>query len=91
MNTLYGLKYMYNSSCNRLELIRHLVLKATITTEGVWRIRRQERSPVIEIFRMEETGYGDILSDIFLDWRLGLSITSDETVVESKVPEARGL
>jgi RAT1-interacting protein len=51
--------------------------------EGVWRIRRQERSPIIEIFRMEETGYGDILSDEFLDWRLGLSVTSNGTVVES--------
>jgi len=59
-------------------------LKGTITTEGVWRIRRQERSPVIEIFKMEETGYGDILSDEFLDWRLGLSVTSNGNVVESK-------
>jgi hypothetical protein len=33
---------------------------------------------------MEETGYGNILSDEFLDWRLGLSVTSNEMAVESK-------
>ena len=75
---------MYNSSVTAPRTNPRSVLKATITTEGVWRIRRQERSPVIEIFRMEETGYGDILSDEFLDWRLGLSVGSNGTVVESK-------
>lgn len=35
---------------------------------------------------MEETGYGDILSDEFLDWRLGLSVTGNGNgaAVESK-------
>jgi RAT1-interacting protein len=46
------------------------VLKATITGDGVWRIRRKEKSPVIEAFKIEETGYGDILSDEFVTWRL---------------------
>lgn len=40
-----------------------------ITGEGVWRIRRRERSPVIEIFRNEESGHGDILSREFVEWR----------------------
>lgn len=44
-------------------------LKQTITTDGVWRIRRRERSPVIEIFRNEESGCGDILSPEFIEWR----------------------
>ncbi|KAL9129859.1 MAG: hypothetical protein Q9217_001814 [Psora testacea] len=44
-------------------------LKQTITGEGVWRIRRRERSPVIEVFKLEETGYGTILSREFVEWR----------------------
>ncbi|KAI5293751.1 decapping endonuclease targeting mRNA [Ascosphaera acerosa] len=44
-------------------------LKETITSDGVWRIRMRERSSVIEVFRMEETGHGDILSDSFKEWR----------------------
>lgn len=57
------------------------VLKSTITTEGVWRIRRQERSHAIEIFKMEEVGYGHILSDEFVDWRLELAMRGNITVV----------
>ncbi|CAF9911447.1 MAG: decapping endonuclease targeting mRNA [Heterodermia speciosa] len=44
-------------------------LKATITEGGVWRIRRRERSPVIEVFKLEEAGYGDILLPAFVEWR----------------------
>lgn len=51
-------------------------LKASITTEGVWRIRRQERSSVIEIWKMEETGFGHILSSEFVDWRLKMATDS---------------
>jgi len=51
------------------------VLKGTITSDGVWRIRRRERSPVIEVFRMEEAGHGDILSDEFINWRFGGRVT----------------
>lgn len=50
------------------------VLKATITEEGVWRIRRKERSSAIEVSRIEETGHGDILSDEFLNWRIKLAM-----------------
>ena len=44
-------------------------LKGTITEGGVWRIRRRERSPVIEVFKQEESGYGDILLPAFVEWR----------------------
>ena len=49
-----------------------LGLKRTITTNGVWRIRRRERSPVIEVFKNEESGYGDILPPEFVEWRNGM-------------------
>ncbi|KAK5291761.1 decapping endonuclease targeting mRNA [Exophiala xenobiotica] len=44
-------------------------LKGVITEDGVWRIRKREKVPVIEVFKLEETGHGDILSQAFLDWR----------------------
>ena len=44
-------------------------LKCTITSDGVWRIRRREKVAVIEVFKHEETGYGDILSPEFFEWR----------------------
>lgn len=46
-------------------------IKANITGEGVWLVRRRKRSAGIEIVRMEETGTGEILSASFLEWRLG--------------------
>ena len=46
-------------------------LQQTINTDGVWRIRRRERSQVIEVFKKEESGYGDILSREFVEWRNG--------------------
>jgi len=45
-------------------------LKCTITGEGVWRIRKREKIPMLQVFKVEETGYGDILSQSFVDWRL---------------------
>jgi RAT1-interacting protein len=44
-------------------------LKDTITTEGVWRIRKRKDTPVIEVFKTEATGFGDILSQTFVAWR----------------------
>jgi len=44
-------------------------LKQTITTDGVWRIRRRDKSSVIEVFKHEESGCGDILSQEFVAWR----------------------
>lgn len=46
-------------------------LKETITSDGVWRIRRRERSTVIEVIKNEESGHGDIISPEFVEWRLG--------------------
>ena len=48
---------------------KNLGLKKTIISGGVWRIRRRERSPVIEVFKIEETGHGDILTSSFVEWR----------------------
>ncbi|KAL8808880.1 MAG: hypothetical protein Q9200_003924 [Gallowayella weberi] len=44
-------------------------LKGTITEDGVWRIRKREKATVVEVFRLEETGHGDILSQEFVEWR----------------------
>jgi hypothetical protein len=44
-------------------------LKQTIRDDGTWRIRKPEKSPVIELFKVEEHGSGDILSPAFTAWR----------------------
>jgi RAT1-interacting protein len=44
-------------------------LKGTITSEGVWKIRRSQRSPTLEVFKVEPSGTGDILTTEFLEWR----------------------
>lgn len=44
-------------------------LKQTIVSDGVWKIRKREKSPVLEVFKIEETGTGDILSEDFVRWR----------------------
>lgn len=67
--------------CSDCRVLRILVLKSTIMSDGVWRIRRQERSQFIEVFKKEETGHGDILTDEFINWRIKL------TLRESKIPE----
>ncbi|KAF4972297.1 hypothetical protein FZEAL_9624 [Fusarium zealandicum] len=55
-------------------------LTQNINDEGVWRIQRQPQSPTIELFKVEETGHGDILSDEFKDWRIKLALgPSNET------------
>jgi len=53
-------------------------LKATVTGDGVWRIRRKERSATIELFKLEETGHGNILSDEFINWRIRLALKDEE-------------
>ncbi|OJJ38532.1 hypothetical protein ASPWEDRAFT_106393 [Aspergillus wentii DTO 134E9] len=45
-------------------------LKTVIREGGTWRIRKIEKSPVIEVFKVEESGHGDILSQDFSTWRL---------------------
>ncbi|KHO01533.1 Protein RAI1 [Metarhizium album ARSEF 1941] len=49
-------------------------LQTTINDEGVWRIRRRPASPTIEVFKVEETGHGSILSEEFKNWRIKLSL-----------------
>lgn len=44
-------------------------LKQTINQEGTWRIRKKEKSPVIEVYQVEEQGHGDIISPAFKAWR----------------------
>ncbi|KAI9641210.1 decapping endonuclease targeting mRNA [Ciborinia camelliae] len=45
-------------------------LKATVVGDGVWKIRRREKSMAIEVFKVEEVkGHGGILSDEFVNWR----------------------
>ncbi|KAE8351182.1 RAI1-domain-containing protein [Aspergillus coremiiformis] len=44
-------------------------LKSTINEEGTWRIRKREKSSIIEVFRIEENGTGDIISPSFSAWR----------------------
>lgn len=44
-------------------------LKHTIQSDGTWRIRKKEKSSVIEVFKIEESGHGDILSSTFMNWR----------------------
>ena len=50
-------------------MLIHTDLRNTITGEGVWRIRHKKKGPVIEIFKVEESGHGSILSQSFKDWR----------------------
>ncbi|KAF4994876.1 hypothetical protein FGRMN_5508 [Fusarium graminum] len=49
-------------------------LTENINDEGVWRIKREPQSPIIELFKVEETGHGDILSDEFKNWRIKLAL-----------------
>lgn len=44
-------------------------LKQVVQGEGVWRIRKLEKSHVIEVFKIEESGHGEILSSAFKTWR----------------------
>lgn len=54
-------------------------LRTIITDEGVWRIRRRSASDAIEVFQVEETGHGDILSEEFKNWRIKLTLGPDPT------------
>ncbi|KAI5202215.1 rai1 protein [Aureobasidium subglaciale] len=44
-------------------------LKHTIVGEGIWRIRREAKSAAIEVFKVEESGTGKILTQNFIDHR----------------------
>ncbi|TDZ74257.1 Decapping nuclease RAI1 [Colletotrichum trifolii] len=57
-------------------------LRQTINDDGVWRIRRRPGNPVIEVFRVEEAGHGEILTDDFINWRIKLSMRSTAPPLE---------
>jgi hypothetical protein len=40
-----------------------------IAEDGVWRIRKREKVPKLEVCKLEESGHGDILSENFVRWR----------------------
>ena len=40
-----------------------------ITEDGVWRIRKREKVPKVEVYKLEQSGHGDILSENFVRWR----------------------
>ncbi|RWQ92819.1 RAI1 like PD-XK nuclease-domain-containing protein [Paecilomyces variotii] len=46
-------------------------LKMKVQGQGLWRIRKREKSPVIELFKVEEGGHGDIISPAFMAWQRG--------------------
>ncbi|KAK2734026.1 decapping endonuclease targeting mRNA [Myotisia sp. PD_48] len=47
-------------------------LKTIISTEGVWSIRRAAKSPVIEVVKIQPSGYRNIVSPGFIHWRSDL-------------------
>jgi RAT1-interacting protein len=59
-------------------------LRATIIGDGVWRIRRKERSSTIEVFKVEEAGHGDILSDEFINWRIKLALNRQQPEIPAE-------
>ena len=40
----------------------------------MWRIRRRPRSQAIEVFKVEESGHGSVLTDEFINWRIKLAL-----------------
>lgn len=44
-------------------------LKKVITGEGVWRIKLEKKGDSIQVWRVEDSGTGGIISQEFLDWR----------------------
>lgn len=62
-------------------------LRHTITDEGVWRIKRRPRSAEIEVFKVEEVGHGDIITDDFMNWRIKLELRQAQAPTEDKGTE----
>ena len=44
-------------------------LRNTITSDGVWRIRHKQKAASVEIWKMEDSAHGNILSPDFKSWR----------------------
>ncbi|KAK1770589.1 Dhp1-interacting protein Din1 [Phialemonium atrogriseum] len=56
-------------------------LRSVVNDDGVWRIRRKPNSPTIDVFKVEETGHGKIVTDEFINWRIRLSLSQAGPVV----------
>ncbi|KAK3995025.1 RAI1 like PD-XK nuclease-domain-containing protein [Cladorrhinum sp. PSN332] len=54
-------------------------LRETINDDGVWRIRRQRGAKEIEVWRVEEAGHGEILTEEFMNWRIKLELMGSKT------------
>jgi len=67
---LHGKKMWDGQTCINFAASFLEWIKVVITEDGVWRIRKREKVPVIEVYKLEETGHGDILSSAFTEWRL---------------------
>ncbi|KAK0739844.1 RAI1 like PD-XK nuclease-domain-containing protein [Apiosordaria backusii] len=48
-------------------------IRADPQQTGVWRIRLQKRPKAIELFKVEETGHGKIVTEEFVNWRTKLA------------------
>ncbi|KAI9660289.1 MAG: decapping endonuclease targeting mRNA [Trizodia sp. TS-e1964] len=59
-------------------------LKTTIKHGGVWRIRKREKSSQLEVFKIQESGHGNVLSSEFLAWRTKPAMPSDSTNLGSE-------
>ncbi|CAH0024279.1 unnamed protein product [Clonostachys rhizophaga] len=57
-------------------------LTQNINDEGVWRISRKPQSPIIEVYRVQDTGHGDILSEEFKNWRIKLAMKQQDEQLE---------
>lgn len=58
-------------------------LRVNVNDEGVWRIKRARGADFIEVFRIEEAGHGNIITDEFMNWRIKLDLS------KSKPPDPR--
>jgi hypothetical protein len=58
-------------------------LRVNVNDEGVWRIKRARGTDYIEVFRIEEAGHGNIITDEFMNWRIKLDLS------KSKPPDPR--
>lgn len=61
-------------------------LKQTIVGDGVWRIRREAKSAAIEVFKVEEKGTGNILTQNFIDHRNSLHAGEIAAALNSRGP-----
>ncbi|KAK4148111.1 RAI1 like PD-XK nuclease-domain-containing protein [Dichotomopilus funicola] len=52
-------------------------LRTSLNDEGVWRIRRPHKASYIELFKVEEVGHGNLITDDFMNWRIKLSLSKD--------------